>query len=483
MVALQSNRHGAWFSVDLATLPEIPLEAHAAFNIKNSVIPNRRDGKVSPTLLAGYFYIQWDISSPFLKKYAHTIRALFLRPAGLSFVDYPNNRILQWNRKSAIISSDVPGIIKLGSEMNVPVFLGINYSDYVPGPLGTDVESLVRADNIANTIAYLKTLKEKGLHLAGIVFGENIEDESGFGKYKPTEQNSDIIGRFIDYARAIKSSFPELKIYAFDSHFAVVRGAGAVSKYWGFLQRIREAEVEEGKILLDGFTFTENYVYMDEKGVVLPSQLILDDTESLYRDAPVYRYDVWGDRRPNPLRAYLPLIIAKTNEIFGRYLDIGLTDYLLAGPFQISEADTSAYSDADFVLHFSDHVGIFAELGLDTIGTMIFGNSVQHAKSHVDRKGNVGTNYPVHEQLAQHFSGEILNVDRSVDYDRLKVKVYATRRGTKYFVMILNKDGDHENTIRLTLPEGLDLTVRLPRRSYTSLIIAASNVTISGMGN
>lgn len=481
IAAFQSGRNGSWYSLDLSTLPDTQLEPDAYFDIKESVVDNRKNGQVSPTLLSGYFFIQWDISSFALEQYDHTIRALFLRSALMRFVDYPNNRILGWDNKSTNIPTDIRGIIKLCNEKNIPVFLEINYSNYIPGALGTGIESLQYADNIANTIVFLNTLEDEGIHLDGITFGDQIEDESGYGEYKPTIYNSDLIGKFISYASAIKSEFPKLKIYAFDSYIPATRGQ--ISKYWNFLERIKQAEVEKGKSLLDGFTFTESYVYIDENDNLLESQFILDDTESLYRDTPVYRYDVWGNSHPNPDTAYLPKIINKANEIFGRSIDIGLTEYLPAVPLQMGEIDTSPYSDLDFILHFSDIVGIYAQLGLDLLSKMMFGNHIDHHKSYFDRDGNLGPNYSVHEQLAQYLSGDILNVDRSVDYDNLKVKVYAARQDTNYFIMILNKDVNKETTIRITLPQHLDLIVRLPRRSYTSLIVDGSNITISGIGN
>lgn len=478
VATLQSDQKGKWFSVNLSTLPETNLEATALFSINDSVVNNRRNGKIPSTLLAGYLFIQWDISSSSFEKYDHTIGALFLRSSLMSFVDYENNKVLRWDRKSVNIPTDLRGIIKLCNEKKIPVFLEINYADYVPGSVGTGVESLKISDNIVNTINFLKSLKEEGLYVDGITFGDEIEDEAGYGSYKPTIHNSDLIGKFISYARAMKTEFPELKIYAFDSYIDATRGQ--VSKYWNFFEKIKLAENVEGKILLDGFIFRESYVYIDKNGNVLKSQLILDDIESLYRDTKVYRYNVDGYSQQNPNKAYLPMVINKTNKIFGRSLDIGLTEYLPAGPIQISETDTSNYSDIDFILHYSDMVGIYGQLGLDYVSRIMFGDSLNMHKSYFDRKGNLGINYPVHEQLAQYFSGEILNVNRTIGYDNLKVKVYATRQNGKYFIMILNKDVSREVTIRVTLPERLDLIVRLPRRSYTSLI-TDKNITISNI--
>ena len=113
----------------------------------------------------------------------------------------------------------------------------------------------------------------------GVTFGDEIEDEAGYGTHKPTIWNSDLIGRFTSYARAIKAEFPELKIYAFDSYISAIRGR--VSMYWDFFEEIRQVERKEGKNLIDGFIFRESYVYIDEEGNLLESQFILDDTESL----------------------------------------------------------------------------------------------------------------------------------------------------------------------------------------------------------
>ena len=115
------------------------------------------------------------------------------------------------------------------------------------------------------------------------------------------------------------------------------------------MTRIHAAEVEAGTNLLDGFAFRESYLYIDSSGHMQPSQQILDDTESLYRDAPVYRYDTDGSTGSNPDRDYLHTILAKTQEIFGRPIDVALTEYLPAGPVQISESDTSRYADIDFI--------------------------------------------------------------------------------------------------------------------------------------
>lgn len=482
LIDFQSRRNGAWFNNELDTLPEIQQKATATFGIQNSVVKNRRNGQIARTLIAGYVFIEANISSSTFDRYDDMIGALFLRVNLMGFVDYLNNRSMTpWNKKSINIPFDVRGIVALCNQKNIPVFLQANYADYVPGPAGTGIESLQRTDTVANLIAYLKALRAQGIHVDGITFGDELEDPAGYGELKPTLSNSDFVGRFISFASTLKAEFPELKIYAFDSYVSATRGNSIY--YLELLQRIRQAEIKQGKNLLDGFVYRESYVYIDENGKLLDSQLILDDMESLYRDTPVYRYDVFGTSHPNPNRDYLHMVINKTTEIFGRSLDIGLTEYLPAGPVNISEIDTSRYSDMDFIIHYSDVVGIYAQLGLDVVSKIMFGSTVNQHKAFFDIKGNLGINYPVHEQLAQHFVGEILNVDRSVDYDSLKVKVYATRKDKKYFVMILNKDVGKEATIRVTLPDQLDLTVRLPRRSYTSLTIDDKSITISGVGN
>ncbi|MGA2489759.1 MAG: hypothetical protein ABSF99_06170 [Anaerolineales bacterium] len=482
LVAFQSSRNGTWFSTSIDTLPQNQQNATATFDITTSALSNRRDGKIASTLLAGYVFLQWgDVSPASFDQFTGTIGALFIRSAGLSFVDYPNNRVLLWDRKSVNIPMDIRGMIRVCNQHQIPVFLEINYSDYVPGLLGTGVEALQPADNIAGTITYLKALQAEGLHVEGVTFGDEIQDDSGYGNRQPTIYNSDLISRFIDYASALKSEFPDLKVYAFDSYIRATRGE--ISAYWDLFQKIRQAEVSENKNLLDGFTFRESYTYINGQGQVLDSQRILDDTESLYRDAPVYRYDVRGTTHADPDRDYLHQIISHTSAIFSRTLDILISEYLPAGPIQISETDTSRYADMDFILHYSDIVGIYADLGLDGVSTIMFGDSLNMHKAYFDRQGNKGVNYPIHEQLAKYFTGEILNIDRSTDYDSLKVKVYAARRENETFVMILNKDVSNEHTVQVRLPGKFDLTIRLPRRSYTSIFLDDKSVTVSGIGN
>jgi hypothetical protein len=432
--------------------------------------------------VSGYVFLQFGEVTPALfTQHVHTVRAFFIRSALLSFVDYENNRVLDWDRRAGKIPMNIRELIRVCNQKGIPVFLEINYSDYVPGPPGTGVDALQPANNIAGTIAFLNALEAEGLHIDGITFGDEIDDDAGFGDLKPTLSNSDLVGRFISYASSIKFGFPDLKVYAFDSYIAATRGR--VALYWDYFERIRQAEIEKNMILLDGFVFRESYTYMDDKAQVLDSQRILDDTESLYRDVSVYRYDIMGVLHKNPDRDYLHQIIDQTNEIFGRTIDIGITEYLPAGAIQISESDTSSYDDMDFIIHYSDVVGIYAELGLDTVSTWMFANEANQAECYIDKQGNQGPNYPVHEQLAQYFSGDILNVIRSTHYDQLKVKVYVARHDEGYFILILNKDVANEQTVRVALPGELDLTLRLPHRSYTSILVAGDNITVSGIGN
>jgi hypothetical protein len=280
LVAYQASRNGAWFSTSMDSLPSTQQNATTSFEITNSTVSNRRDGRIAPTLLAGYVFLQWgDISPASFEQYAHTIGALFIRSAGMSFVDYPNNRVLLWDGKSTNIPMDIRGMIRVCNNHQIPVFLEINYSDYVPGPVGTGVEALQKTDNIAGTIAFIKSLNVQGLYIEGVTFGDEFDDEAGYGNRKPTIINSDLVGTFISYALSIKSEFPELKIYAFDSYIAASRGQ--VSKYWDCFQRIRQAEIRENQNLLDGFVYRESYIYIDHDGQLLNSQFILDDTESL----------------------------------------------------------------------------------------------------------------------------------------------------------------------------------------------------------
>lgn len=147
------------------------------------------------------------------------------------------------------------------------------------------------------------------------------------------------------------------------------------------------AEIKEGLSLIDGFVFRESYVYMNDKGVVLNSQSILDDIESLPGQGPVTRYDVMGTKGEKQDRAYLATLAERTRDL--------LTDarprhdrVLPARPVQISESDTSRFADIDFILHYTDLVGTYAEQGLDTVSTWMLANSIDQAKCYIDKLGN-----------------------------------------------------------------------------------------------
>ena len=183
-------------------------------------------------------------------------------------------------------------IISQANRWPYPVYLEVNYSDYIAGSYGTGVESLLPADNITRTIEFLQMLKAEGLHVDGLTFGDEIGDSNNFDNKKPTMMSENIADRFIRYALAIKNAFPEIKMYAFDSDISAA--SGEMSLYYDLFTQIHKAEEEFGLILLDGFIYRESYVYIDENGKLLDSQKILDDTESLYRPTKVYRYDSMG---------------------------------------------------------------------------------------------------------------------------------------------------------------------------------------------
>jgi len=430
--------------------------------------------------MAGYFFIQWDLDAEDLRPYVATKRAVFLRAALMSFVDYPHDRVLDWSGRSAEISADVRGLIGLLNSRNKPVFLEVNYSDYVPGPIGSGLGSLRATDNAAATVAFLEQLQAEGLHVDGLTYGDEIEDAAGYGPYKPTIYTADLPARFARFSETVKRAFPEIKIYAFDSYVGAARGR--VSRYWALLSAIREAETEVGRNLIDGFVFRESYVYMNAAGSVRDSQAILDDPESFYRERPVKRYDTFGRSYSSPDADYLHDLLQHTRRIFGRNLDIGLTEYLPAGPVQISETDTRIYDDSDFIVHFADTVGIYASLGLDFVSTIMFGDSLQMHKAYFDREGDRGTNYPVHEQLARYFTGRLLKVNRTDSYDNRRVKVYPAKDGRRRFIVLLNKDASRSHPISLNLPGRLNLTINLAPRSYNAVMINDGTIYISGIG-
>lgn len=477
-----STVNGEWFSVNLESLPETPLQPGTVYTLTNAPIVNRNKGQIAPTLISRYLFLQFgDISLDLLEEHAHTMRALFVRSALMSFVDYSGDRVLDWNRRSSRIPLDVKQVIALANRLNIPVYLELNYSNFIPGPVGSGVESLQPADTISRTLDYLRELESSGLSVEGVTFGDEIEDQAGYGEKKPTLQTTDMAARFIEFAEALKAEFPQLKLLAFDSYISAARGK--ISLYDELFKRIRQAEIEEGKILLDGFVFRESYVFIDADGKLMDSQSILDDTESLYRSVRVYRYDPFGKSYPHPNQNYLNQLIAKMDQLFERRLEIGLTEYLPAGPVQIDESDTSPYPDIDFILHYADVIGIYGTLGLDYVSTFLFANSVEQAKCYLDRQGVRGANYPVFEQLGRYFAGEILQIDQQPERPGSRIKVYAARQDGRIFVMMLNKIVGSEQTIRVVLPGELDLTLNLPGRSYTSLVIEGGEVLVSGIGD
>lgn len=360
------------------------------------------------------------------------------------------------------------------------MFLEVNYTDYIPGPLGSGSDSLEQADNVARTVSFLEDLETDGLHIEGITFGDEIGDDNGYGPLKPTFLSSDIVARFATFAKALREHFPALKIYAFDSNISAANGL--LSESLDLLRQVGAAEVAAGTALIDGFVFRESYVYMNEGGRVLVPQAILDDVDSLAGAGKVWRYDVVGVRHGNADRAYLPTLVKETRAIFGRDIDLGITEYLPAGPIQISESDTSAYADIDFLIHYADLVGTYAEQGLDIVSSWIFANTPDQAKCYVDKEGNEGLNYPVHEQLARRFRGSLLEVKRSEPYEAVKVKLYAARDADSTFIMLLNKDVSGAHTVRVVVSGEYDLVLRLPPRSYTSLLLEGESVTVSGIG-
>jgi hypothetical protein len=481
LVANAPVGQGEWFSVDLETLPETAVQPEVTFVVSGIPLDNRRDGRIAPTLAARYVFLQFgDIRTELLERHASTVRALFIRSALMSFVDYLGGRVLDWDGRSSRIPLDIEGIIGLCNRLGIPVYLELNYSDYIPGPIGSGVEGLVPGDNITRTVEYLRQVEASGLHLAGVTFGDEIEDDAGFGDKKPTLSMSDLADRFVGYARGLKTAFPELSVYAFDSEIGAAEGQ--VSAYFDLLSRIRQAEVEDGRPLLDGFLFRESYVYLDRDGRLMSSQRILVDTDSLYKASPVYRYDSTGNTYPDPDEDYLHTLLARTEQIFGRPLEIGLSEYLPAGPTGIDESGTSPYADIDFILHYADVMGIYATLGLDYVSTWMFANSNEQAKCYLDRQGQQGANYPVHAQIAENLQDEILQVEKSPADAAPRLRVYAARSGGRVFIMILNREVGQAQTVRLILDGEADVALRLPPRSYTSLVVDDQQVRISGIG-
>jgi hypothetical protein len=481
LVANAPAGRGEWFSVGLDVVPETAVQPEVTFVLLGVPQGNRRNGQIAPTLAARYVFLQFgDIRTDLLERQASTVRALFIRSALMSFVDDLGGRVLDWDGRSRPIPLDLEQVIGLCNRLGIPAYLELNYSDYIPGPVGSGVDDLVPADNLARTVDYLKQLEASGLHLAGVTFGDEIGDDAGFGDKKPTLSTSDLAERFVHYARGLKTAFPRLSVYAFDSDIGAAEGQ--VSTYFDLFRRIRQAEVDDGRPLLDGFLFRESYVYINRDGKLMSSQRILADTDSLHEVSPVYRYDSTGNAYPDPDEDYLHTLIAQTEEIFGRPLEIVLSEYLPAGPTGINESDTSPYADIDFILHYADVVGIYATLGLDYVSTWVFANSTDQAKCYLDRQGQEGVNFPVHAQIAENLRGETLQAEKSPAEAAPRLRVYAARRDGRVFVMILNREVSQVQAVRITLPGELDVAIRLPPRSYTSLIVDHEQVLVSGIG-
>ncbi len=287
--------------------------------------------------------------------------------------------------------------------------------------------------------------------------------------------------RFVRYAAAIKFAFPEMKVYTFDSDISAASGEMAL--YDDLFKQIRQAEVDYGLVLLDGFLFRESYVYIDENGELLDSQSILDDTESLYRPTKVYRYDSQGYSYENPDADYLHTLLEQTDGIFKRPLEIGLSEYLPAGPTQIDESDTSRYGDIDFILHYADVMGIYASLGLDFVSTWLGANSVDQAKCYLAQPLQQGVNYPVYQEISSYFKGDLMEVKQDPIMQDDRIKVYVSTDGDDTFIMLLNKDVSNPQVIQLVMPGEFDLTLKLPVHSYTSISMTGNIVQISGIGN
>ena len=196
----------------------------------------------------------------------------------------------------------------------------------------------------------------------------------------------------------------------------------------------------------------------------------------------VYRYDSQGYSYENPDADYLHTLIEQTDKIFERPLEIGLSEYLPAGPTQINESDTSRYADIDFILHYADVMGIYASLGLDFVSTWLGANSVDQAKCYLAQPLQQGVNYPVFQEISRFFKGELLEVKLDPIMPDNRIKVYASTDGEATFAMVLNKHVSNAQVIRLILPGELDLTLKLPAHSYTSITITGNIVQVSGIG-
>jgi O-glycosyl hydrolase len=73
-------------------------------------------------------------------------------------------------------------------------------------------------------------------------------------------------------------------------------------------------------------------------------------------------------------------------------------------------------------------------------------------------------------------------VERSTADAAPRLRVYAARSGGRVFIMILNREVGQAQTVRLILDGEADVALRLPPRSYTSLVVDDQQVRISGIG-
>ena len=73
-------------------------------------------------------------------------------------------------------------------------------------------------------------------------------------------------------------------------------------------------------------------------------------------------------------------------------------------------------------------------------------------------------------------------MERPIPYSSLRVKAYVAKDGDSYFIVLLNKDVASEHTIRLIRAGEFDQALKLPARSYTSLLLIQDEVLVTGVG-
>ena len=108
VAAYAAEHDGQWFGGEfIQSLPEAPLQPSTTYIIPGSTVSNRRDGQISLPLASRYVFLQTDFGSETLQgdfintsESAGTIRGLFIRSALMSFVDYKDNRVLDWDGRS-----------------------------------------------------------------------------------------------------------------------------------------------------------------------------------------------------------------------------------------------------------------------------------------------------------------------------------------------------------------------------------------------